>query len=68
MPPMSYSLLTPLVQVDPHITSYYLVLGYAVMWIIGFIYVMWLWLQQRNMRRDIELMKRILTDEEKSNE
>ena len=65
---MLNSVLLPMMQVDPHITSWYLILGYGVMWLIGFIYVMWLWIQQRNMQRDIELMKRILSDLEKSND
>ena len=51
-----------LAQVDPHLTSQYLVLGYGIMWLVAFAYVMMLWIQQRNMQRDIELMKRILAD------
>ena len=61
-------ILFPLMQVDPHTTSWYLILGYGVMWLVGFIYVMWLWVEQRNMQRDIELMKRILSDLEESND
>lgn len=70
MPTMSDFIIQPLfqVQVDPHLFSNYLVLGYAVMWLVGFAYVMFLWVQQRNMERDIELMKRILSDSEKSND
>ena len=56
---MNFSILA---QVDPHVTSVYLVMGYAIMWVIGFVYVMYLWSQQRNMGRDIELMKRIVTE------
>lgn len=69
MPVMLDFMIQPLmqVQVDPHEFSQYLVLGYAVMWLVGFIYVMWLWVQQRNMQRDIELMKRILSDADQSN-
>ena len=52
-------------QIDPHITSQYLIMGYGVMWLIGFAYVMHLWNQQRNMKQDIELMKRILLESEK---
>ncbi len=61
---MPIMLFSTLAQIDPHLTSNYLVLGYAVMWLIGFIYVMTLWLQQRNMKRDIDLMKQILADTE----
>ena len=61
---MPIMLFSTLAQIDPHLTSNYLVLGYAVMWLIGFIYVMTLWLQQRNMQRDIDLMKQILADTE----
>ena len=57
--------LAPLFQIDPHITSYYLILGYSIMWLIGFAYVMYLWNQQRNMQRDIQLMKQILTESKK---
>jgi hypothetical protein len=55
-------LYSTLAQVDPHLTSGYLVLGYGIMWLVAFVYVMSLWAQQRNMQRDIELMKRILSD------
>lgn len=62
---MLYFLQTP---VDPHITSGYLILGYGIMWLIAFVYVMSLWTQQRNMQRDIELMKRILSDSDLKND
>ncbi|MFT7586703.1 MAG: putative membrane protein [Cellvibrionaceae bacterium] len=65
MPTMLYFLQTP---VDPHITSGYLILGYGIMWLIAFVYVMSLWTQQRNMQRDIELMKRILSDSDLKND
>lgn len=54
-------------QIDPHITSGYLIFGYSVMWLIGFAYVVYLWNRQRNMKKDIDLMKEILSESKKSN-
>lgn len=50
-------------QVDPTITMGYLVLGYAVMWVIAFLYVLSLAVKQRNLRQELELMRRLLEDE-----
>lgn len=49
---------------DPTITNPYLLLGYVVMWLIAAIYVLSLVIRQRNLRRDIELMKRLLEDDQ----
>ena len=59
---MPFMIFSSLAQIDPHITSQYLVMGYGIMWLVGFAYVMHLWNQQRNMKQDIELMKRILSE------
>lgn len=49
---------------DPDKFNGYLLLGYAVMWLIVMIYVASLALRQRNMRRDIELMQQILQEDD----
>ena len=59
-------LYSSLAQVDPHITSNYLILGYAAMWVVAFAYVMFLWAQQRNMQRDVDLLRRILADSDQA--
>ena len=41
----------------------YLVLGYGVMWLIGLIYLLYLYNRQRNAREDIRVLKKILDDE-----
>ncbi|MFN2137377.1 MAG: CcmD family protein [Candidatus Promineifilaceae bacterium] len=48
--------------VDPNQFNNYLFLGYAVMWLIGLIYVASLAMRQRNLRRDLDLMEDILQD------
>lgn len=50
-------------QIDPNITLDYLLLGYAVMWLCAFLYVLMLANRQRNLRRDIDLMRRLLEEE-----
>ncbi len=42
----------------------YLLLGYAVMWLIVMIYIASLALRQRNVHRDIELMEQILQEDD----
>lgn len=50
-------------QIDPNTTLNFLLLGYAAMWVIGFGYVLSLANRQRNLRRDIRLMRQLLEDE-----
>ncbi len=50
--------------VEPNQFNGFLILGYGVMWLIVMIYVISLFLRQRNLRRDIELMKRILQEDD----
>lgn len=57
-------LLSTLWQIDPNTTMGYLVLGYVVMWGIAFLYVLNLAVKQRNLRRDITLMRRLLEEDE----
>jgi len=43
----------------------YLVLGYFVMWLIAVVYIVSLAVRQRNLKQDLQLMGRILEEEEK---
>lgn len=65
---MTPLLLTALLQgaVDPNLFNGYLILGYIVMWVIGMVYIITLLTRQRNLERDIELMERVLEEEEKA--
>ena len=51
-------------QVDPFITIEYMVLGFGAMWVIAGGYVAFLAVQQRNLKRDIDLLNRLLDEEE----
>ena len=51
---------------DPNQFNNYLVLGYAVMWIVGFAYIISLATRQRNTQKDIQLLQRILQEDEES--
>jgi hypothetical protein len=56
-------LLDTLQQTDPNAFLSYLLLAYGVMWAIAAGYVVSLWVRQRNMRRDIALLKQLLEEE-----
>jgi CcmD family protein len=45
-------------------TTPYLILGYAVMWLIGTFYVVTLINRQRNLRQDINLLQKLLEEDE----
>jgi hypothetical protein len=49
---------------DPNRFNNYLVLGYALMWLIGVVYLVSLANRQRNIQHDIDLMKQILQEDE----
>ena len=53
---------------DPMQFNNYLVLGYVVMWLIGVAYVVSLAVRQRNLQKDVALLKRLLQEEEESAE
>lgn len=53
---------------DPMQFNDYLVLGYVVMWLIGTAYVISLAARQRNLQKDIELLQRLLREDEESTE
>lgn len=50
--------------INPNQFNGFLILGYGVMWLIVMVYIISLYLRQRNLRRDIELMKRILQEDD----
>ena len=52
------------IATDPNQFNNYLILGYAVMWLIGMIYVVSLALRQQNLRRDLDLMEQILQEDD----
>jgi hypothetical protein len=62
-------LLTLLLQSDvsdPNRFNNFLVLGYGVMWFIAMIYVTSLIVRQRNVQQDLQLMHRILQEDEET--
>lgn len=50
--------------VTPDTFNNYLVLGYFVMGVISLVYIVSLAVRQRNLRQDIQLMERLLQDDE----
>jgi hypothetical protein len=53
-------------SVTPNTFNNYLVLGYTVMGLIGLVYIVSLAVRQRNLRQDIQLMERLLQDDEET--
>ncbi len=49
---------------DPNQFNNFLLLGYAVMWIIGMVYIASLAIRQRNLKRDLDLMEQILQEDD----
>ena len=52
--------------VDPNNFNNYLMLGYFVMAVIGLVYIFSLALRQRNLQQDLQLMERLLQDDEEN--
>jgi hypothetical protein len=52
--------------VDPNNFNNYLMLGYFVMAVIGLVYIVSLALRQRNLQQDLQLMERLLQDDEEN--
>ncbi|MCB9421097.1 MAG: hypothetical protein H6667_14945 [Ardenticatenaceae bacterium] len=64
---MMSALLSILLQTqigNPMQFNNYLVLGYVVMWLIGTAYVVSLAVRQRNLQKDIDLLQKLLRDDE----
>lgn len=53
-------------SVDPNRFNGYLLLGYFVMWLIVVVYIVSLAMRQRNLEKDIELMEKILQEDEET--
>lgn len=58
-------ILTILLQtpIDPDRFNGYLLLGYGVMWLIGFAYMLYLFSRQRNIQEDVRVLTKLLQDE-----
>lgn len=52
--------------VTPDTFNNYLTLGYVVMGVISLVYIVSLAVRQRNLRQDIQLMERLLQDDEET--
>jgi hypothetical protein len=65
---MDLFLATAVIQagVDANQFNGYLLLGYSIMGLIALVYIGSLYLRQRNLRRDMELMKRILQEDDET--
>ncbi|MBP8002385.1 MAG: hypothetical protein KA314_23380 [Chloroflexi bacterium] len=61
---MSWYYLNLFLQVDPNLYNNFLLLGYAVMWIIGVVYIISLYNRQRNLRQDIHTLRQLLDEDE----
>ena len=55
-----------LAQIDPNTTTPYLILGYVIMTLIGLAYIVFLVSRQQNLKRDIELLQRLLEKNEEN--
>ena len=53
---------------DPMQFNNYLVLGYMIMWLIGTAYVISLAVRQRNLQKDIDLLQKLLREDEEAAE
>ncbi|MBK7893627.1 MAG: hypothetical protein WAS33_28430 [Candidatus Promineifilaceae bacterium] len=51
-------------SVNPNTFNNYMLLGYMVMGVIGLVYIVSLAVRQRNLRQDLQLMERLLEDED----
>lgn len=51
-------------SINPNTFNNYLILGYLVMGVIGLVYIVSLAVRQRNLRQDLQLMDRLLEDED----
>lgn len=65
---MSHSILLSVLSQgpisDPDQFNNYLILGYFMMWLIGFIYVVSLATRQRNTQKDVEILQQLLREDE----
>jgi CcmD family protein len=59
-----FNILSQITIDDPDKFNGFLILGYAVMWLVAVVYVLYLANKQRNAKKDLELMKQLLTKDE----
>lgn len=62
-----FVILTILAQsdiADPNQFNGYLILAYAVIGLIGLVYVLSLFVRQRNVQQDLKLMRQLLEEDE----
>jgi len=62
-------MLSILLQVsigDPNQFNGFLILGYFAMWLIGMVYIISLATRQRNIEQDVDLMQRLLQEDEEA--
>ena len=52
------------IATDPNQFNNYLILGYAVLWLIGLFYVVSLALRQLYLRRDLDVLELILQEDD----
>lgn len=64
----TYLLLNVALQssIDPNTFNSFLMLGYGVMAAIGLVYIASLAVRQRNLQQDLQLMERLLQDDEET--
>ena len=62
MPFLTVLLQTPIG--DPNQFNNFLIFGFVVSWLIGMSYLLYLNNSQRNIEKDIELLKRLLDDDD----
>ncbi len=68
---LTYSILLNIAlqsSINPNTFNNFLMLGYGVMATIGLVYIVSLAVRQRNLRQDIQLMERLLQDDEEMND
>jgi CcmD family protein len=61
-------LLNALQAIDPSRFNDYLLLAYGVMWLVVIVYIANLANKQRNLQQDIQLMRRLLEEDEGESE
>ncbi len=64
----AFVILTAALQTGMNANQFngYLILAYVVMWLIVTVYIVSLALRQRNIEQDIELMEKILQEDEET--
>ena len=60
-------LLQPGIE-DPNLFADFLALGYVLMWVAAAVYMISLWMRQRNTKQDLILLRRLLEEDEAEQE